>query len=137
MKLQCPACSADPFEGDTELAVTLSLVCHLKDNPDKAHQEKLANELENLDRVVTFASLQARDDISIRQAIYDKCARYDTRLKTAHLYALTHLALAVQFARDILFECGEQVALRDKKAGQKLLSNLRDALRIAETKYRQ
>jgi ABC-type antimicrobial peptide transport system ATPase subunit len=137
MKVNCPACK-QAFEGETELAVTLELVKHMKSLPaDEKHRSKLSPALESLDRVITFASTVARDDAAIRSALYDKCANLDMRLQTLYLYATSHLAIAAQASRDMLLECGDKAAVREQKAAKRLWGNLREALLVAERTFRQ
>lgn len=135
MKIDCIACG-QTFEGETELAATLALVAHIRDTPDQEHITKLAGTMEELDRAVSFAALMVKDDFEIKTAIYDKCAQFDIRLKTVHLYALSHLSRSFQMVQDMVIECGDDISIRDKNAGKELRANLREALLVAERKYR-
>jgi hypothetical protein len=135
MKIDCTACG-QTFEGETELAATLALVAHVTAVPDENHLSKLSPSLDELDRVMAFAATVVKDDSAIRDAIYDKCAKFDMRLKTVHLYALSHLARAVQMARDMVIECGDGISITETNAGKALWGNLREALIVAERRFR-
>lgn len=138
IRLNCPACG-ESFEDETELGVTLKLVEHLKNIPETEHILQLAvmvQELERLiaqDKCVPMAAL----NLDIRQEISDRCARFDERLRTLQLLAVSTLRLAVEETREVLRECGDYIGIRDRHAGHSLLQNLEESLLVADRKFRR
>ena len=122
MKADCPVCK-HTCEGDTSLSVALSLSQHMKSLPDDSrHMKELSKVVEQIDREVTFAVTTAQDDSATRKLLYDKCASLSTRLQTLHLYATSHLALAIQASRDMLLECGDKAGVSGSKGSAAALA---------------
>ncbi|HEX4605446.1 MAG TPA: hypothetical protein VH724_15710 [Candidatus Angelobacter sp.] len=137
MRLYCPACG-EPFEDESELGATLKLVEHLKNIPETGHIAQLASMVKDLDRLVAQdeSASQATANAEIRDAILDKCARFDERLRTLQLFAVGTLTVAVDQTREMLQECGELLGIRSRHAGESLLRNLQESLLVADRKFR-
>jgi len=127
------------FQDETELGVTLKLVEHLKNIPETEHLVQLAAMLKELKRLAALGESvpEAAFDLGARQELFDRCARFDERLTTIQLLAVSTLTLAVDEVREILRECGDYVGIRDRKAGQSLLQNLDESLLVANRKFRR
>jgi len=127
------------FQDETELGVTLKLVEHLKNIPETEHLVQLAVMLKELERLAALGESvpEAAFDLGPRQELFDRCARFDQRLRTIQLQAVSTLTLAVDEVREILRECGDYVAVRDRTAGQSLLQNLNESLLVANRKFRR
>lgn len=136
IRLNCPACG-ELFQDETELGVTLKLVEHLKNIPETEHIVQLAAMLKELERLIAQneSAPRAALDLDIRQEIFDRCSRFDERLRTIQLLAVSTLTLAVDEVREILQECGDYVGIRDRNAGQSLLRNLNESLLVANRKF--
>src|SRR5205807_7302403 len=122
MKLNCPACG-EPFEDESELGATLKLVDHLKSIPETEHIAQLAAMLKELERLIgqDESVLKATANAEVRSAIFDKCARFDERLRTAQVLAVATLTIAVDQTREMLQECGDYLGIRSRRAGESLL----------------
>jgi len=127
------------FQDETELGVTLKLVEHLKNIPETEHLVQLAAMLKELERLAALdeSASRAVANLDIRQEIFDRCARFDERLTTIQLLAVSTLTLAVDEVREILQECGDYVGIRDRNAGNSLLQNLNESLLVANRKFRR
>jgi len=127
------------FQDETELGVTLKLVEHLKNIPETEHLVQLAAMLKELERLAALGESvpETAFDIGIRQELFDRCARFEERLTTIQLLAVSTLTLAVDEVREILRECGDYVGIRDRNAGQSLLQNLDESLLVANRKFRR
>jgi len=127
------------FQDETELGVTLKLVEHLKNIPETEHLVQLATMLKELERLAALGESvpEAAFDLGPRQELFDRCARFDQRLTTIQLLAVSTLTLAVNEVREILRECGDYIAVRDRTAGQSLLQNLNESLLVANRKFRR
>jgi hypothetical protein len=136
MKLNCPACG-EPFEDETELGVTLKLVDHLKNIPETEHIAQLTAMLSELERLVTQDEIEATANAEVREAIFEKCARFDERLRTLQLFAVATLATAVDQTRELLQECSDFLGIRSRLAGESLLQNLQESLLVADRKFRR
>jgi hypothetical protein len=137
IKLNCPACG-EMFEDETELGVTLKVVEHLKNIPETEHLVQLAVMLKELERLIAQdeSAPKAALNLDIRQEIFDRCARFDERLRTIQLLAVSTLTLAVDQVREILQDCSDYVGIRDRNAGNSLLQNLNESLLVANRKFR-
>jgi hypothetical protein len=138
IKLNCPACG-ESFEDETELGVTLKLVEHLKNIPETEHIRELAAMLKELERLIAqdkFAPTAALN-LDIRQELFDRCARFDERLRTLQLFAVSTLTLAIDETREMLRECGDYIGIRDRRAGHSLLQNLEESLLVADRKFKR
>jgi len=138
IRLNCPACG-ELFEDETDLGVTLKVVEHLKNIPETEHLVQLAAMLKELERLAALdeSASRAVANLDIRQEIFDRCARFDERLTTIQLLAVSTLTLAVDEVREILQECGDYVGIRDRNAGNSLLQNLNESLLVANRKFRR
>jgi hypothetical protein len=138
MKLNCPACG-EPFEDESELGATLKLVDHLKNIPETEHIAQLAAMLNELERLVAQDGSALKDTANpeVREAIFEKCAQFDERLRTIQLFAVATLTIAVDQTREMLQECGDFLGIRSRMAGESLLQNLRESLLVADRKFRQ
>jgi len=138
IRLNCPACG-EMFQDETDLGVTLKLVEHLKNIPETEHLVQLAAMLKELERFIAQGESvpEAAFDLGARQELFDRCARFDQRLTTIQLLAVSTLTLAVDEVREILHECGDYVGIRDRNAGQSLLQNLDESLLVANRKFRR
>jgi hypothetical protein len=127
------------FQDETELGVTLKLVEHLKNIPETEHLMQLAAMLKELERLIAQneSAPEAALGLDIRHEIFDRCARFEQRLTTIQLLAVSTLTLAVDEVREILHECGNYVGIRDRNAGQSLLQNLNESLLVANRKFRK
>ena len=136
--LNCPACG-QPFEDETELGVTVKLVEHLKNIPETEHLQQLATMLQELERLIAEdkSGTTAALNLDIRQEIFDRCARFDGRLRTLQVFAVSTLTLAVSETREMLRECGDYIGIRDRRAGHSLLQNLEESLLVADRKFKQ
>lgn len=136
MKLNCPACG-EPFEGETELDAMLKVATHLKSIPETEHIAQLAVMLKELERLMGQDRTAQEVALSAEtRQIFDKCARFDERLRTVQLMAVSGLTLAIDQLREMLQECSEYIGIRDRTAGQTLMRNLSESLRVADYKYR-
>ena len=137
IKLNCPACG-ELFEDETDLGVTLKLVEHLKSIPETEHIVQLAAMLKELERLIAQneSAPMAAANLDIRQEIFDKCARFDERLRTLQLVAVSTLTLAIDQTREMLRECSDYIGIRDRRAGHSLLHNLEESLLVADRKFR-
>jgi len=115
------------------------LVEHLKNIPETEHLVQLAAMLKELERLAALGESvpEAAFDLGARQELFDRCARFDERLTTIQLLAVSTLTLAVDEVREILRECGDYVGIRDRKAGQSLLQNLDESLLVANRKFKR
>jgi len=138
IKLNCPACG-ESFEDETDLGVTLKLVEHLKSIPETEHIAQLAGMLKELERLIAQdeSMVEATANAEVREAIFDKCARFDERLRTLHLFAVATLTIAVDQTREMLQECSDYLGIRSRRAGESLLQNLQESLLVADRKFRQ
>ncbi len=138
IRLNCPACG-ELFEDETELGVTLKVVEHLKNIPETEHIVQLAAMLKELERLAALGESvpEAAFDLGARQELFDKCARFDQRLTTLQLLAVSTLTLAVDEVRELVQECGDLVGIRDRNAGQSLLQNLKESLLVANRKFKK
>jgi len=138
MKLNCPACG-ELFEDKTELGATLKLVDHLKNIPETEHIAELAVMLKELERLIgqDKTPKEAALNVDTLQVLFDKCARFDERLRTVQLLAVSTLTVAIDEVREILQECGDYIGIRDRHAGQNLLRNLRESLLVADLRFKQ
>ena len=138
IRLNCPACG-ELFEDETELGVTLKVVEHLKNIPETEHLVQLAVMLKELERLIAQdeSAPKAALDLDIRHEIFDRCARFEERLTTIQLLAVSTLTLAVDEVRELLQECGDYVGIRDRSAGQSLLRNLNESLLVANRKFKR
>jgi len=137
IRLNCPACG-ELFEDETDLGVTLKVVEHLKNIPETEHIVQLAAMLKELERLIALdkSASRAALNLDIRQEIFDRCARFDERLRTIQLLAVSTLTLAVDEVREILQECSDYLGIRDRNAGHSLLQNLNESLLVANRKFR-
>jgi hypothetical protein len=135
MKLDCRACKRT-FEGDTELSIELQLLEHINGTPDDEHRA-MSDTSNEIDRILTVASITALEDSGIRAAIYDKCANLSSRLQTIHLYANTHLTFARKACLDAIKECDGKAGVIDVMAGEELKSNLWESLVVVRRKFRR
>jgi len=138
IKLNCPACG-ELFEDETDLRVTLKLVEHLKNIPEIEHIVQLGAMIKELERLAAQDEAAARvaADLDIRQEIFGRCARFEERLTTIQLLAVSTLTLAVDEVREVLQECGDFVGIRDRQAGQSLLRDLNESLLVANRKFKK
>jgi hypothetical protein len=138
IKLNCPACG-ELFEDETDLGVTLKVVEHLKNIPETEHIVQLAAMLKELERLIAQdeSAPKAVLNLDIRQEIFDRCARFDERLRTIQLLAVSTLTVAIDEVRELLLECSDYVGIRDRKAGHSLLQNLNESLLVANRKFRK
>jgi hypothetical protein len=138
MRLNCPACG-EPFEDESELGATLKLIDHLKRIPETEHIAQLAAMLKELERLVAQDGnvVEATANAEVREAIFEKCARFDERLRTIQLFAVSTLAIAVEQSREMLQECGDFLGIRSRRAGEALLHNLQESLLVADRKFKQ
>lgn len=136
MKLNCPVCG-EPFEGDSELGATLKLVEHLKSIPETEHIAQLAAMLKELEGLAVQDENPLDANAELRNAIFQKCAQFDERLRTLQLFAVSTLVIAVDETRELLQECGDFLGLRSRLAGESLLRNLRESLLVADRRFRQ
>jgi hypothetical protein len=138
MRLNCPACG-EPFEDESELGATLKLVDHLKNIPETEHIAQLASMLKELERLVARdeSALNATANAEIRDAVLDKCAQFDERLRILQLFAVATLTIAVDQTREMLQECGDFLGIRSRRAGEALLYNLQESLLVADRKFKQ
>lgn len=138
IRLNCPACR-ESFEDETELGVTVKLVEHLKNIPETEHIVQLAAMLQELERLIAqdSSASTAALDLDIRQEIFDRCARFDERLRTLQVFAVSTLTLTINETRAMLRECSDYIGLRDRSAGVSLLQNLQESLLVADRKFRR
>ena len=138
IRLNCPACG-ESFEDETELGVTVKLVEHLKNIPETEHILQLAAMLKELERLISQDKSvpTAALNLDIRHEIFDRCARFDERLRTLQIFAVATLTLAIGETREILRECGDYIGIRDRHAGHSLLQNLEESLLVADRKFRR
>jgi hypothetical protein len=138
IRLNCRACG-ESFQDETELGVTLKLVEHLKNIPETEHIVQLAAMLKELERLAAQdeSASKAALNLDIRQEIFGRCARFDERLTTIQLLAVSTLTLAVDQVREMLQECGDYVGIRDRNAGNSLLQDLNESLLVANRKFRR
>jgi hypothetical protein len=127
------------FQDETELGATLKLVEHLKNIPETEHIVQLAAMMKELKRLSAQGEsvAEAAFDLGPRQELFDRCARFEQRLTTIQLLAVSTLTLAVNEVRELLQECGDYVGIRDRKAGQSLLQNLDESLLVANRKFKK
>lgn len=138
MRLNCPACG-EPFEDESELGATLKLVDHLKRIPETEHIAQLAAMLKELERLVAQDGnvVETTANAEVREAILEKCARFDERLRTIQLFAVSTLTIAIEQTREMLQECGDFLGLRSRRTGEALLHNLQESLLVADRKFKQ
>ena len=138
MRLNCPACG-EPFEDESELGATLKLVDHLKNIPETEHIAQLASMLKELERLVAQdeSALSATANAEIRDAVFDKCAQFEERLRILQLFAVATLTVAVDQTREMLQECSDLLGIRSRRAGEALLYNLQESLLVADRKFKQ
>src|SRR5262249_44274708 len=113
MKLNCPACG-ESFEDESDLGATLQLVEHLKKIPEIEHIAQLASMLPELERLIgqDESLIKATANPVVREVIFEKCARFDERLRTIQLFAVSTLTIAVEQTREMLQECGDFLGIR-------------------------
>lgn len=138
MKLNCPACG-ELFEDESELGATLKLMDHLKSIPETEHIAQLAVMLKELEALVVQGESMVETSMNAeaREVIFDKCARFDERLRTLQLFVVGTLTIAIDETREMLQECSDFLGIRSRRAGESLLQNLRESLLVADRKFRQ
>jgi hypothetical protein len=138
MRLNCPACG-EPFEDESELGATLKLIDHLKSIPETEHIAQLAGMLRDLEHLVAQDDgiLKATANAEVRDVIFDRCARFEERLRTIQLLTVSTLTVAVEQTREMLQECGDFLGIRSRRAGEALLHNLQESLLVADRKFKQ
>lgn len=135
MKMDCPACG-HICSGQTELEVEQTMVAHIRDNPNRPHNEQLEPLIEDLERHIVRSYVLAKDSADVRQSIiYDKAADIDSRLRLIYLHAGAFITVLRDATLSVLIEARRDGSITQQNSGKRLFQILNEAGIVLRRKY--